>query len=73
MINKLTCCGEYNFGELIKSQRVLRDYSIKELADLTGFSSAAISRWESGKRIPSVESFNKIMTALGAELTVVAK
>lgn len=73
MINKLIYCGEYNFGELIKSQRVLRDYSIKELADLTGFSSAAISRWESGKRVPSVESFNKIMTALGAELTVVAK
>lgn len=73
MISKLTYCGEYNFGELIKSQRVLRDYSIRELADLTGFSSAAISRWESGKRIPSVESFNKIMTALGAELTVVAK
>ncbi len=73
MINKLTYCGEYNFGELIKSQRVLRDYSIRELADLTGFSSAAISRWESGKRVPSVESFNKIMTALGAELTVVAK
>lgn len=73
MINKVAFCGEYNFGELIKSQRVLRDYSIRELADLTGFSSAAISRWESGKRIPSVESFNKIMTALGAELTVVAK
>lgn len=73
MISKLTYCGEYNFGELIKSQRVLRDYSIRELADLTGFSSAAIFRWESGKRIPSVESFNKIMTALGAELTVVAK
>ena len=73
MISKLTYCGEYNFGELIKSQRVLRDYSIRELANLTGFSSAAISRWESGKRVPSVESFNKIMTALGAELTVVAK
>lgn len=29
--------------------------------------------WESGKRVPSVDSFNKIMTALGAELTVVAK
>ena len=73
MINKLKYCGEYNFGELIKSQRVLRGYSIRDLAVLTGFSSAAISRWESGKRIPSVESFNKIMTALGAELTVVAK
>lgn len=73
MINKLTYSRKYNFGELIKSQRVLRDYSIRELADLTGFSSAAISRWESGKRIPSVEAFNKIMTALGAELTVVAK
>lgn len=73
MINKLTYCGEYNFGELIKSQRVLRDYSIRDLADLTGFSYASISRWESGKRVPSVESFNKIMTALGAELTVVAK
>ena len=33
----------------------------------------AISRWESGKRIPLVESFNKVMAALNAELTVVAK
>lgn len=71
MIKKVAFCGEYNFGELIKTQRVQRNLSVRELADLTGVSSAAISRWESGKRVPSVESFNKVMTALGAELLVI--
>ena len=72
-MRKLANCGDYNFGEMIKTQRLERGLSLRKVADLTGISSAALSRWESGKRIPSVESFNKVMTALGAELLVIGK
>ena len=70
-MRKLSNCGDYNFGEMIKTQRLERGLSIRKVSDLTGISSAALSRWESGKRVPSIESFNKVMTALGAELLVI--
>lgn len=72
-MKKLSNCGDYNFGEMIKTQRLERGLSIRKVSDLTGISAAALSRWESGKRVPSIESFNKVMTALGAELLVVGK
>ena len=70
-MKKLSNCGDYNFGEMIKTQRLERGLSLRKVSDLTGISSAALSRWESGKRVPSIESFNKVMTALGAELLVI--
>ena len=73
MIKKVAYTGEYKFGELIRTQRLEKGLSIRTLAELTGLSSGAISRWESGKRIPSIESFNKVMAALGAELYVMGK
>jgi transcriptional regulator with XRE-family HTH domain len=73
MIKTLAQTGDKSVGESIRDLRTSRGLSIRELATETGLSSAAISRWESGKRIPSVESFNKVMAALNAELTVVAK
>ena len=72
-MKKIAYSGDYNFGEMIKTQRLERGLSIRKVSDLTGISSAALSRWESGKRVPSIESFNKVMTALGAELLVVGK
>lgn len=70
-MKKLSNCGDYNFGEMIKTQRLEKGLSIRKVSDLTGISAAALSRWESGKRVPSIESFNKVMTALGAELFVI--
>lgn len=72
-MKKIAYSGDYNFGEMIKTQRLEKGLSIRKVSDLTGISSAALSRWESGKRVPSIESFNKVMTALGAELLVVGK
>ena len=73
MIKTLAQTGDKAFGESISDLSTSRGLSIRELATETWLSSAAISRWESGKRIPSVESFNKLMAALNAELTVVSK
>lgn len=70
-MKKLSNCGDYNFGEMIKTQRLEKGLSIRKVSDLTGISASALSRWESGKRVPSIESFNKVMTALGAELLVI--
>lgn len=72
-MKRIAYTGDYNFGEMIKTQRLERGLSIRKVSDLTGISAAALSRWESGKRVPSIESFNKVMTALGAELLVVGK
>ena len=70
-MKKIAYTGDYNFGEMIKAQRLEKGLSIRKVSDLTGISAAALSRWESGKRVPSIESFNKVMTALGAELLVI--
>lgn len=70
-MKRIAYTGDYNFGEMIKMQRLERGLSIRKVSDLTGISAAALSRWESGKRVPSIESFNKVMTALGAELLVI--
>lgn len=70
-MKRIAYTGDYNFGEMIKTQRLERGLSIRKVSDLTGISAAALSRWESGKRVPSIESFNKVMTALGAELLVI--
>lgn len=70
-MKRIAYTGDYNFGEMIKTQRLEKGLSIRKVSDLTGISAAALSRWESGKRVPSIESFNKVMTALGAELLVI--
>lgn len=73
MIKSLSHNGEKTVGESIRDLRTTRGLSIKDLADQTGVTPAAVSRWESGKRVPTVENYNKLITALGAELTVVEK
>lgn len=73
MIKSLSQNGNKTIGESIKDLRIARGLSIKDLADQAGVTPAAVSRWESGKRVPTVENYNKLITALGAELTVVEK
>lgn len=70
-MKRIVCKGGYRFGEMIKEQRLEKEISITGLALITGFSAAAISRWERGERIPSVETFNAVMKALGAEICVI--
>ena len=73
MIKKVTYCGERTFGELIKEQRIKQGLSLREVSEMSGVSRAALSRWETGQRVPSIETFNKVMAALGAELYVMDK
>ena len=54
---------EFN-GERLKSARLYRGKTIKELADETEISKQAISQFENGKATPSIETLLKIMNVL---------
>ena len=54
---------EFN-GERLKSARLYRGKTIKELADQTEISKQAISQFENGKATPSIETLLKIMNVL---------
>lgn len=57
--------------ELIRAMRKACKLSQGDLAELAGVSSASISRWERGNRIPDVQTFEALVSALGGELCVV--
>lgn len=43
-----------NYGEVLKEQRLLRGKTLLEVEAATGINNANLSRWESGKVIPSI-------------------
>lgn len=43
-----------NIGEFIKTQRLLKELTQKQLADKIGVTDKAISRWETGRGLPDV-------------------
>lgn len=69
-IQKYGYDGSYNQGELIKSVRLLRGFTQAELAEATGYSVAAISRWENSSRGIKLDELQKILYTLGYKLVV---
>lgn len=56
-----------NIGKAIKTLRLKRGYSQKQLASLVDKSETAISLIESGKSIPQTKRIKEISSALGVE------
>ncbi len=52
MINKIT----NKFAERLKELRVEKEMSQRQLAKATGFSSAAIARWEADLQVPNIDT-----------------
>lgn len=52
-------------GELIKSVRIEKGMTQKQVADACGMADSAIRKYESGKIIPKQETINRIARALG--------
>ena len=73
MVKRVIVNKDDNIGKTIEAIRVDRGLSMTELARKTGFSVSAISRWESGNRVPNIKSFNKILDTLNAEIIVINK
>jgi ribosome-binding protein aMBF1 (putative translation factor) len=57
-------------AEQVIEQRVARDLSQKELADLCATSQPAIARLESGARPPRIDTLQRVANALDCELEV---
>ena len=55
-------------GLIIKHNRELCGYSLRELAEITGLSSSYISQMENGKVSPSLSSLVKVADALGTTI-----
>jgi len=51
-------------GQRLKEARQLQNLTQKQLADLIGVKPSEISQYESGKRTPRWNTFNKILDAL---------
>lgn len=59
---------EVRVGEKIKVLRESKGFSLKELADLTGFSTALLSQMENHLVSPSLGTIIKLATALGVKV-----
>lgn len=70
MINRVCITPDEHIGATIASLRTVRNMSVRELADKTGYGKSTISKIENGKRLPSLKTLNTILDALDAELFV---
>lgn len=68
MIRELRTLNDTNIGETIKMLRTDRGLTLNQLASMTRLSQSIISRYERGKRVPTLSSFLTIMRALEAEI-----
>jgi transcriptional regulator with XRE-family HTH domain len=59
---------EISVGEKIKSLRETKGFSLKELADLTGFSTALLSQMENHLVSPSLGTLIKLSNAFGVKV-----
>lgn len=59
--------------ELIRCCRGQEGYTLRKLADVTGFSADQIARWEKGVNEPRFEFVTWILDALGYELELKRK
>jgi ribosome-binding protein aMBF1 (putative translation factor) len=60
-------------AEQVVEQRIARDLSQKELADLCATSQPAIARLESGARPPRIDTLQRVANALDCELEVLLR
>lgn len=68
MLRQIITLTDTNIGETIKMLRTDRGMTLNQLAEKTRLSSSIISRYERGKRVPTLSSFMTIMRALEAEM-----
>ena len=73
MLRELRTLNDTNIGETIKALRTDRGLTLNQLASMTRLSSSIISRYERGKRVPTLSSFMVIMRALDAEIFFVKR
>lgn len=58
------------YAAFVKQQRLKQNLSISELAQKSKCTYNAILYWEEHKRVPSIESAEKVLRALGVTYTL---
>lgn len=58
------------FGEILKKARKCKGLSQGELANKIGVNKRSIIYWEQGEQSVSLENADKLLKALGTELTI---
>ncbi|MEG0332309.1 MAG: helix-turn-helix domain-containing protein [Clostridium sp.] len=58
-----------DIGKAVKTQRMIKNLSVRELAAMTGLSPGAISKIENGKTIPNVITIKSIASAMGVSVS----
>ena len=59
-----------NLGAILKTERKKKQISQQRLAEMAGVTKRAVIYWETGKREMTVESANKVFSALGVAVTI---
>ena len=60
------------YGTFVRAVREARSLTQRELAEVSGVRQSNISAIESGRRIPSADTLNRLLVACGFELTATA-
>ena len=60
------------YGDFIRSLRIARGMSQNDLAEVSGIPQPNISAIERDRRLPSIDSLNRLLVACGFELAAVA-
>lgn len=48
----------------LRTARELKDWTQQDLANVTGLKPSAVSHFEKGRRVPSLQNFHKLVVAL---------
>lgn len=59
------------YGEVLKAERIKRDISIRQLADMAGVNKTTIQRIEKGEVSPSIEVFERILGAMSLQMAII--
>lgn len=57
-----------NIPEKLRTARIIKDYSIKQTAELAGISPQTYSRYERGLTSPSLKSIEKLVEVLDVDV-----
>ena len=68
MFRELRTLTDTTIGETLKELRQFRGLTIRELSARTKLSESVISKYERGKRVPTLSSFVALIRALDAEI-----
>ena len=69
-VRKLAPAPNIAVGEAVLAARAKKDYTQKQLSEMTGIDQSDISKIERGVSNPSISTLNKIAVALGMQLYV---